>query len=524
MAVLEKVDVVIVGAGMSGAIFAAVLSRAGKKVAVLEQGRDWNLTDLVSNEIWGRRIKAINPAILEGKEPVGYGYNSGWGMGGAGLHFFGSFPRMLPSDLNMKSEHGHGFDWPISYEELSAYYDKVMLEVGVAGDAEAEKRWRTVNVGYPMPPLQTFGHSDVWVKGFDALGMAMVPAPLAINSVEFKGRPACIYDGWCNAGCPTGALANPLVTYLAEALKNGAEVRPYSTVTRVLTNPSGERVTAVEYYDRNKERQVQEARVVILAAFISENPRILFNSATDKHPKGLSNTSGSVGQGVMTHGASTIWGLFDHDLQNFMGIAGAQRFSYDRYEKRARKDAFGSTLWHVSPALKPNDIGGIANTRNDLFGAALDEFLKRSVGKLARLQAFSEEVPNPENRVVLSGEKDELGIPTVRISHTFDDDLRGLWRHANEEGLQAAKLAGAKEAWNIPAIGPVHIIGGCRMGRTAGDSIVNSYGQSHEITNLYLAGVSIFPTEGAVHPSNTLHAISQRGAEHVVANWGSIAG
>ena len=118
MAVLEKVDVVIVGAGMSGAIFAAVLSRAGKKVAVLEQGRDWNLTDLVSNEIWGRRIKAINPAILEGKEPVGYGYNSGWGMGGAGLHFFGSFPRMLPSDLNMKSEHGHGFDWPISYEEL----------------------------------------------------------------------------------------------------------------------------------------------------------------------------------------------------------------------------------------------------------------------------------------------------------------------------------------------------------------------------------------------------------------------
>jgi choline dehydrogenase-like flavoprotein len=524
MAMLEKVDVVIVGAGMSGAIFAAVLSRAGKKVAVLEQGRDWKLTDLVSNEIWGRRIKSINPAILEGKNPVGYGYNSGWGTGGAGLHYFGSFPRMLPSDLNMKSEHGHGIDWPISYEELSAYYDKVMLDVGVSGDAEAEKRWRPVNAAYPMPPLQTFGHSDVWVKGFEALGMALVPAPLAINSVEFKGRPACIYDGWCNVGCPTGALANPLVTYLAEARKSGTEVRPYSTVTRVLTSPRGDRVTAVEYYDEKKEKQVQEAGLVVLAAFISENPRILFNSATDKHPNGLSNASGMVGQAVMTHGASTTWGMFEHDLQNFMGIAGAQRFSYDRYSKSARKDAFGSTLWHVSPALKPNDIGGIANTRNDLFGADLDGFLKRSVGKLARLQAFCEDVPNPENRIVVSGEKDALGIPTVRISHSFGDDLRGLWRDANEEGLQVAKLAGAKEAWTIPAIGPVHIIGGCRMGKTSGDSVVNSYGQSHEIANLCLAGVSIFPTEGAVHPSNTLHAISLRGAEHVVANWGSIAG
>jgi choline dehydrogenase-like flavoprotein len=124
---------------------------------------------------------------------------------------------------------------------------------------------------------------------------------------------------------------------------------------------------------------------------------------------------------------------------------------------------------------------------------------------------------------VLSGEKDEFGTPTVRISHSFGDDMRGLWRHANDEGLQVAKLAGAKEAWNVPAIGPVHIIGGCRMGASAADSVVNSYGQSHEVSNLFLAGVSIFPSEGAVHPSNTLHAISVRGAEHLVATWGSVA-
>ena len=371
---------------------------------------------------------------------------------------------MLSTDLTMKSDHGRGYDWPVLFDELSSWYDKVMNEVGVSGDAEAEKRWRPVSGPYPMPALKTFGHSDVWVKGFEAMNMSLVPAPLAINSVEFKGRPPCIYDGWCNAGCPTGALANPLVTYLAEAQNSGAELRPYSKVARVLTNARGDRITGVEYIDRNRERQVQEASVVVLAAFVAENPRILLNSATDKHPEGLSNRSRAVGEGVMTHGASTIWGVFDRDLENHMGIAGAQRLSYDRYGKKARDGALGSTLWHVSPALKPNDIGGIANTRNDLFGDELAAFLKRSVGKLARLQAFCEEVPNPENRVVLAPDKDEFGIPTARITHSFDADMQKLWASANEEGLKAAELSGAKEKWNIPAIGPVHILGGCRMG------------------------------------------------------------
>jgi choline dehydrogenase-like flavoprotein len=520
---LEKVDAVIVGAGMSGAIFAATLARAGKKVVLLEQGRDWKLQDLISNEIWGRRIKDVNHSVLEGKNAVGWGYNSGWGSGGAGLHYFASFPRMLPSDLTMKSDHGRGFDWPIAYEELASWYDKVMGEVGVSGDAEAEKRWRAVAGPYPMPALKTFGHSDVWVKGFEALNMSLVPAPLAINSVEFKGRPPCVYDGWCNAGCPTGALANPLVTYLADAQRSGAELRPYSRVVRVLTNSGGNRITGVEYFNRKGEKQVQEASIVVLAAFVGENPRILLNSASDKHPNGLANRSGAVGHGVMTHGASTIWSIFDRDLDNYMGVAGAQRLSYDRYDKKARDGAIGSTFWHVSPALKPNDIGGIANTRNDLFGNELDAFLKRSVGKLARLQAFCEEIPNAENRVVLAQEKDEFGIPLVRISHSFDADLQKLWVAANEEGLKAAELSGAKEKWASPGIGPVHIIGGCRMGKAADDSVVDGFGRSHEIPNLWLAGASIFPTEGAVHPSNTLHAISRRGAEHLVSTWGGTA-
>ena len=103
----EKVDVVIVGAGASGSVFAAVLAKAGKKVVILEQGPDWQLADLISSDFWGRRIKpASGPFLLEGKNPFGYVYQAGWGVGGAALHYFANFPRLLPNDFKIKSEHG----------------------------------------------------------------------------------------------------------------------------------------------------------------------------------------------------------------------------------------------------------------------------------------------------------------------------------------------------------------------------------------------------------------------------------
>ncbi|MEA2946208.1 MAG: hypothetical protein QOI40_1538, partial [Alphaproteobacteria bacterium] len=331
MATLEKVDVVIVGAGAAGAVFAAVLTRAGKKVVLLEQGPDWQLSDLISSDIWSRRLKGSGPAILyEGRHPVGRTSDHGWGTGGAALHYSANFPRLLPSDFSMKSDHGRGLDWPISYADVAPYYDRVAVDIGVSGDAKAEERWRPAGAPYPMPPLKTFRHGEVWLPGFKSVGITVAPGAVGVNSTEYKGRAACIHDGWCNAGCPTGALANPQATYLGEARGKGAQVRALSYVTRVLTDAQGGRVTGVEYYDSKKERQVQEASVVVLAAFASQNPRLLFNSATDKHPKGLSNASGLLGKYIMAHAGASVAGIFDEDLQNHLGSNGYQFVSYDR--------------------------------------------------------------------------------------------------------------------------------------------------------------------------------------------------
>jgi choline dehydrogenase-like flavoprotein len=522
----EKVDVVIVGAGASGSVFASALAQAGKKVVVLEQGPDWQLTDLISSDFWGRRIKpASGPFLLEGKNPFGYVYQAGWGVGGAALHYFANFPRLLPNDFKIKSEHGRALDWPILYPDVAPYYDKVAQDVGVSGDAKAEEIWRPAGESYPMAPMKTFRHGEVWRKPCETVGIRLVPAAVGMNSTDYKGRPACLYDGWCHIGCPIGALANPLVTYLGDAKKAGAEVRARSTVTRVMTNPQGSKVTAVEYYDERKERQVQEASVVVLAAWAAQNPRILLNSATDKHAKGLANASGLVGKYMMAHFASGTWALFEEDMQNYLGTTGAQLMSYDRYDKTSQKGAFGSTFIVAGSALKTSDLGGFANARLDLFGPELASFMKRATRGLTRINAFGEAMPNIENRIELVGDKDEFGMPLAKFVHSFDQDAGALWNANFDEGLKIAKATDAKEVWpgrgNMPTI---HLMGGTIMGTEAINSVTNSYGQSHELANLYVAGPGIFATAGASNPTYTILALSLRGAEHLAKNWSAVAG
>jgi len=526
MATQEKVDVAIVGAGASGSTYAAILSRAGKKVVLLDNGPDWHTSDLISSDIWGRRIKpAGGPFILEGKNLVNMGGQSGWGVGGAALHYFANFPRLLPTDFRIRSEYGRAHDWPISYDDVAPWYDKVAQEIGVSGDARAEEIWRPKGAPYPMPPMKTFKNGRVWLKGFEANGIRMVPAAVGMNSVEFKDRAACIYDGWCHVGCPIGALANPLVTWLAEARKNGTEVRAWSTATRVLTDASGSRATGVEYYDRNGDRQFQPAGVVVLATWAAQNPRLLLNSASDRHPKGLANTNGLVGKYIMTHFGSGTNALFDEDVEPHMGTIGAQFMSYERYGKTSHKGAFGSTFIVAGSANKVTGLGGLANSRPELFGPELETYLKRAIKNLSRINAFGEEQPKIENRIELASEKDEFGIPLGRIIHNYDDNDAALWNANFEEGLKIAHATDAKEVWQGRGGMPcIHLMGGTIMGTGAANSVVNSYGQTHEVGNLFVAGPGIFPTAGASNPTYTIFALSMRGAEHLAANWGALAG
>jgi choline dehydrogenase-like flavoprotein len=264
---------------------------------------------------------------------------------------------------------------------------------------------------------------------------------------------------------------------------------------------------------------------VVLAAWAAQNPRLMLNSSTDKHPRGLANASGLLGKYMMAHFASGTWAMFDEDIENHKGTIASQYMSYERYAKNSHKDAFGSTYIVAGAALKTSDLGGFANARADLFGPALAEFMQRAKRGLTRLTAFGEEMPNIENRIELVTEKDEFGMPFAKIVHSFDDNAVGVWNANFEEGLKVAKATGAKEVWSGRGPMPtIHLFGGTIMGKSAGDSVVDSFGQTHEIPNLYISGPGIFPTEGASNPTYTIFALSRRGAEHLAANWSTVAG
>jgi choline dehydrogenase-like flavoprotein len=264
---------------------------------------------------------------------------------------------------------------------------------------------------------------------------------------------------------------------------------------------------------------------VVLAAWSAQNPRLLLNSATDKHPKGLANASGLVGKYMMAHFSSGTWALFDEDIENHMGTTAAQFMSYERYGKTSQKGAFGSSFITAGSALKTNDLGGLANARVDLFGPDLHAFMKRAKRGITRIGAFGEGLPDIENRIELVSDKDSFGMPLARIVHSYGPDSVALWNANFEEGLKIAKATGAKEYWsargNMPTI---HLMGGTIMGSEASNSVVDSYGQTHEIPNLYVAGPGIFATAGASNPTYTIFALSLRGAERLADKWSTVAG
>jgi choline dehydrogenase-like flavoprotein len=507
------VDAIVVGSGATGSAMAAKLAEAGKRVVILEGGPSRDSGHLISSTLFARRLKWTGTPVLEdGKNPVGHVFNAGFAVGGSAMHHYAVWPRLHAEDFNMKSRHGKGLDWPLNYADLAPFYDEVQKEAGIAGDAEKEI-WRPQGAPYPMPPVPVFPQGEVIARGFARVGKNVAPLPLAVTTTQYNGRAVCLWDGWCDAGCPIGALANPLTIFLPRATQAGATLIPDMLVTKVLTNAEGTRAIGVEAVGQDGSRHTVRADLVVLATFAIENPRLLLASANAKHPQGLGNGAGLVGRYLMSHSAGLVFGLFDEDTQPYLGAFGGQLLNQDSYPKttHAKRNAFGSYQWMIAQAVKPNDLLGIAPTRPDLFGQALHDFMKRATKGFAGMTAVIEDLPVADNRVTLAEQKDVHGVPLAKATHTCHEESTALWKAAIEEGKTVMHAAGAKEVWSAGQ-NPMHIMGGTIMGKSASDSVVNSYGQVHGVPNLVLTGPGVFPTSGGVNPTFTALALTFRAA------------
>lgn len=517
----QDFDAVIVGAGSAGCLYAAKLAEAGHRVLVLEAGPPFETKDLVSSHIWSRRIRWAGPNVpCTGEQPYSYGFNNGWGYGGAANHHYGVWPRLHEDDFEMKTRYGRGLDWPLSYAELRPFYDRIQMEIGLSGDNRAEV-WRPPSADYPMPPLPRFPQGEIISRGFAALDMRVSPAPVAINTVPWRGRAACLYDGWCDAGCPIGALANPLVTYKRDAEAAGATFMANARVLR-LRAASGERVDAVEYVNAKGEVILQPARLVVLAAAVAYNPAILLNSVSKFHPQGIGNRQDLVGRYFMTHPASFVSGLFKEETQPHIGITHGNLFCQEAYGKDDERPGFGSYQWVIGSVMKPSDITGLAMSRPDLMGAKLEAFMKQAVKHTGAMFGMAEELPEPDNRIELVEDADAWGFRGPRIVHRFTDNTQQVVGGMTDEGLKVFRAAGCEEPRHQRIT--THVLGGTIMGKSAADSVCDSYGRVHEMRNVFVAGSGLYPTGGAANPTFTIHALGLRTLEHINTHWQDYAG
>jgi choline dehydrogenase-like flavoprotein len=390
----------------------------------------------------------------------------------------------------------------------------VQQEVGVCGD-HLQEIWRPAGTPYNQTPVPVFPHAQVIARGFEKLGMKTAPLPLAVLTQSVGERKACIWDGWCDAGCPIGSLANPLVTYLPRALRAGATLIHDATVTAVRSSADRSRAAGATYRDANGRTQDVDASVVIVAASAIQNSRLLLTS-------GLGNTHDQLGRRVMIHLACPVFGLWNEETQSHMGPTGGQLLNQDDYAKQRESGPFGSYQWMLAQAMKPNDLLGIAMSRVDLHGRALDDFMRKSARGFAMMTGVVEDLPQDSNRVTLTDKGDEHGVPVANVEHSAHEQSVALWEHARACGIKIMQAGGAQEAW-AGGIGPMHIMGGTAMGKDPQGSVTNEFGQLHDAANIFVAGASLFATAGGVNPTFTLSALAARSAHHLLNNWNSIA-
>ncbi|MGE5704655.1 MAG: GMC family oxidoreductase [Clostridia bacterium] len=509
----DGADVCIVGAGAAGGVIAYELAKAGLSVVVLEAGPFWDPQhDFASDELATRRLAWQATRLVDGANPLKMGHNnSGRGVGGGTVHFTGVFLRFHESDFMTKSVDGVGEDWPIRYEDLAPYYDYIEREIAVSGPKHFP--WGSFRGPYPYPVREPISaNAQLFREACEKQGIESVVAPLAILSGPFDGRPPCINRGFCNQGCMPNAKYSGLIHHIPKAIDLGAEVLPDCMVTMVETD--GSKVTGV-IFDHDGQSYRQKARVVILAGFVVETPRLLLHSATPHFPDGLANSSGWVGKAIMPHSSHDVYGMLSDEVRLYKGtpvLALTQHF-YETDQERGfargyTLSAHGARPVGMATAISTGRYDGSLLWGKDLRQAMLD------YNWYARITLVGEVLPNPANAVTLAREKDEYGMPLARVTFSYGDNDKKLITHAIGQMNSLIETMGGTPAHVVEDT--AHLMGGCRMGNNPETSVVDSFGRCHDIPNLYIAGASVFVTSGGGNPTNTVMSLAARTADHLV--------
>lgn len=514
----DPADVVIIGAGASGAAVAWSLAETKMRIVCLEQGghpdparyaanfADWeerrNGPDHISPNI--RRAPADYPVNDDGSPIKVVNWN---GVGGGTVFYAAHFPRLHPSDFRVRSLDGVADDWPIDYATLAPFFarnDEMMGVSGMPGDT-----------AYPpdranrMPPVPLGRSGARLAEGFNRLGWHWWPSSVALATEEYDGRPPCINLGACLWGCARGAKGSVDVTYWPHARRAGVELRTHARVREILIGDDG-MAKGVVYFDAEGVERRLDAHVVVMAANGVGTPRLLLNSTSKLFPDGLANSSGLVGRNLMFHPYSFTEGVFETPLDGGRGpmksIWSHEFYETDEARGFVRGYMFEATRGHPPATTALTGYGWDAIP----WGEGHHDAYRRLHDRIMGFAGICEDLPEPHNRVTLDPELcDAHGVPAPKIDYTLSENSLKMLDHSAARATEILEAAGAVEVHRSsrPYSG-WHLLGTARMGPSPESSVVNEWGRSHDVKNLFIVDGSVFVTSGGCNPTSTLQAVA----------------
>jgi choline dehydrogenase-like flavoprotein len=534
----EPTDVVIIGAGASGATVAKVLTEGGVKVVCLERG-PW----MSPSEFSGDEIKYVNRSFLwqdsdlkprtKRRDASEVAVRSRFSpvpqmVGGGTVHYSGWFPRPLRDDLTARSIYGEVagstlVDWPISYEELEPYYTKIEWEFGVCGLAGANRYEAPRSSAFPVKPFPVNGIGKAFYEGCAKLGYNGFPLPMAILTEPHKGRPASVQPGlWHEYGDPTGSKSTTLNTFIPEALATGRlDLRPESYVSSILVGSDG-RASGVLYEDKHGVEFVQHAQTVILCCGAIESARLMLLSQSARFPEGIANGSGLVGRNAMFHEYIGAFGLFDKDthspLEQWTGsyVNGGTAEFYKTDLNR------GFALGSVCAASTVGHPVNWTYPGRPTWGQAAKDADRDYFNHSMKIGAIMQDIPQETNTVDLDPTvKDAWDRPVARITNKPHENDVAQAEHMVARCSELMAAAGAARVEPVP-LGEFtgncsHEMGTARMGLDPNRSVLDRWCRAHEVRNLYVLDGSPFPTSLGVNPTITIMANAWRVAERMLA-------
>ena len=543
-------DVVIIGTGVAGALISYVLSGHKTKILLLEAGETggdrqelvlrWAqstvkrlgtpYTPSQPDKIPGpeqpadeKDRKIAREVYYDQKGPEKYQSTYERRVGGSTSHWLGHTPRLLPNDFRMKTEYNVGVDWPISYSDVEPWYCKAEKELGVAGD---DDEWKDVHGAFRSQP---FPMTKIWPSWSDlqfarVLNSASIEGhtlqvlstPSARNSQAYDGRPPCAGNASCVPICPIGAKYDASV-HINKAVAQKAELRQQCVVTRLEKDADGT-VHRVHYKHWDGTESVVWGRIVVIAANAIETPKLLLLSA------GIANSSDQVGRNLMDHLQKAVLATSKEPVFPFRGppsTSGIETFRDGPF--RSRRSAFRMSLgndgWsRINSPYK--DVAQLVQVEG-LFGEQLNQRLFHDVSRQVRMSCSLEVLPNPENRVQLSVRNDSFGLPRPEMHFITDNYTRNTFGPALDvisavlRAMDCIPLMVDRDPTSYSGAG--HVMGTCRMGFDAVNSVVDPDCRTHDHRNLYIVGGSTFPTCGTANPTITIAALALRAANHILA-------